>query len=87
MFAVKNVNDCGDLELQNGIVNVISNISIPITKAILLCDNGYVLVGDHTRYCNMDGGTWTGSDGTCSKCHSKVQGRDWDYKYDNKSLT
>ena len=64
--AAKILYDCGDMRLNHGFVNLISNITTPILKVTLICNEGYVLVGDYIRYCYNDS-KWSGKESTCGK--------------------
>jgi len=67
IVVVQYFNDCGNLTLKNGFVTTFSNITSPIAKAIIVCNKGFTLTGNHLRYCYTNGGNWTGSESTCGK--------------------
>ena len=67
IIIAKTLYDCGNLSLNNGFANIVSNSTTPISKAILICNEGFVLFGDYIRYCDNDGGKWSGKESTCCK--------------------
>ena len=42
----------------------VANSSAAITEAVYTCEEGFVLHGDHKRYCQRNG-QWTGKDPYC----------------------
>ena len=54
--------ECDPLDLPNGNVTISGNNSGD--SATYLCDEGYTLVGDGTRICQLTG-NWTGTDPIC----------------------
>ncbi|XP_053398308.1 CUB and sushi domain-containing protein 3-like [Mercenaria mercenaria] len=58
------IKDCGDPSPENGTANVLSGTTYGET-AIIICDNGYILLGDEHIICT-DGGYWSDNP-TCLK--------------------
>ena len=49
---------------DHGFVDIVNN-SASVTEAVYSCEEGFVLRGDHKRYCQRNG-QWTGRDPHCS---------------------
>ena len=49
---------------DHGFVDIVNN-SPSVTEAVYSCEEGFVLRGDHKRYCQRNG-QWTGRDPHCS---------------------
>ena len=58
-------SECPPLKCPNhGFVNIVNN-SASVAEAVYSCEEGFVLRGDHKRYCQRNG-QWTGRDPHCS---------------------
>ena len=49
----------------HGFIDLLANKSAAVTEAVYSCEEGFVLRGDHKRYCQRNG-QWTGTDPHCS---------------------
>ena len=59
---------CPQLTIANGQVTVNPQRQLPNSRATYTCNPGFVLRGDGTRICQVDG-TWSGTKPECaSKC-------------------
>ena len=57
----------------HGSVDVV-NKSAAVTEVVYTCEEGFVLHGDHKRYCQRNG-QWTGRDPHCSI--GEAEGLEW----------
>ena len=54
----------------------IANKSATVTEVVYTCEEGFVLRGDHKRYCQRNG-QWTGRDPHCSVATGEAEGVEW----------
>ena len=50
----------------------IANTSATVTEVVYTCEEGFVLRGDHKRYCQRNG-QWTGRDPHCSVAKGEAE--------------